>query len=250
MIKVYCPMYDVYISYSFILIIDCTCRNLSSTEANLFNTNTFCSQPKYHTPPAFPEFTDQQPISKIRDLNSEDPVTLSCQISSQNAASFSIIWEHNNVPISNNLSTYSSVYNDRDGSSTLTIRRPSLVESEGRYRCRVDYQYDSNGNFSLVSREAHFETPREFFQSSILIVCCIHNKIFATSYPQKKETSVVLLYLKLGNRHYTYLQSFSRQMVHSNFHRNLSSLHQLLLITACTVIKSRYIVSPWSAIFS
>ena len=89
-----------------------------------------------------------------------------------------------------------------------------------------------------------------FFQSSILIVCCIHNNIFATSYPQKKETSVVLLYLKLGNRHCTYLPSFSRQMVHSNFHRNLSSLHQLLLITACTVIKSRYIISPWSAISS
>ena len=136
--------------------LDCSCRILSPTEADLFNMDTFCSQPKYYVPDTFPKFT-VQPTSKIRDLTSDDPspVTLNCEIS-PNAANFSIAWEHNGVPIND-----SSMYNGFD-SSTLTIRRPSLVESEGRYRCRVDYQH---GNFSMVSREAHFKTPREFNQA-------------------------------------------------------------------------------------
>ena len=121
----------------------------------------FCSQPRYYVPPSFLKFTALQPTSRIRDPNSNDPVTLNCQISPQNAATnFSIIWEHNGVPINN-----SSMYEQdslNGGMSTLTIRRPSLVESEGQYRCRVNYHHDSYGNFSLVSREANFETPSEF----------------------------------------------------------------------------------------
>ena len=114
--------------------------------------------------PIFPKFTALQPASRIRDPNSNDPVTLNCQISPQNAATnFSIIWEHNGVPI-NNLSMYEQ--NSLNGMSTLTIRRPSLVESEGRYRCRVNYHRDSYGNFSL-SAERPTLKHQVSFQSSL-----------------------------------------------------------------------------------
>ena len=128
------------------------CNCITYTD-ELFNSSSWCSDPKYYIPPIFPKFT-VQPTSMIRN---HDPVTLTCQISS--AANFSITWEHNGVPINS-----SGVY-DIDGHNTnLTIQQPSLAESEGSYRCRVNYQH---GNFSLVSREAHFETPRESINSTL-----------------------------------------------------------------------------------
>ena len=131
-----------------------------------FSKDVWCSQPKYYVPLYFPTFT-VQPTSRIRDLRSNNSVTLTCRIS--NSANFTIIWEHNGTPIND-----PSMYDGFDDSSTLTIKRPSLAESEGGYRCRVDYQHDNFNNFSLVSREAHFETPRKFSQT---FKFCLHSSI-------------------------------------------------------------------------
>ena len=119
-------------------------------------------------------------------------MTLNCEISS-NAANFSIIWEHNGVPIND-----SSMYDGFNDSSTLTIKRPSLVESEGRYRCRVDYQHH---NFSMVSREAHFETPRESFYFCLPRYYSIIFTTFGHWLPTKKDTKTIkngVYYEKLG----------------------------------------------------
>lgn len=84
------------------------------------------------------------------------------------------------MPI-NNSSMYEQ--NSFNGMSILTIRRPSLVESEGWYRCRVDYHRDSYGNFSLVSREANFEIPRKFSIKPLILS--------ASLFPQNKDTRTI-----------------------------------------------------------
>ena len=89
-------------------------------------------------------------------------MTFQCSISTivDEFNNVSIKWEHNGTSISNSdLDNIYTIASHGLSTSTLTVNSPDLAETEGTYRCRVDYRY---GNFSLVSREAHFEAPSEF----------------------------------------------------------------------------------------